>query len=165
MLQSQQGIIYILTSPDKQIRQSFFLLFEMSARIRLRPHINTPKNCFTCFFLPSTRIGLLPISKTEQLIWGNKKNIPKKTRLFQRQKYIFQATFFLSTSLTFLKTVQKFFYFVTLINFSRNLPDVFFIWSPLLTFPKIGSMFFSSMFFLPSLVRFQRECEPVNSLC
>ena len=65
--------------------------------------------------------------------------------------------FFAPPSLTFFQIHQKFFIFVALINFSRKLSNVFFISSPSLTLPKIGSMFFFlKCFFLPpSLIRFR----------
>ena len=40
--------------------------------------------------------------------------------------------------------MKSFFYFVALINFSRNLSIFYFIWAPSLTFPNIGSKLFFS---------------------
>ena len=64
----------------------------MSARIRFRQHIT--KKTYV-FFLPSARIALLPISEKKQLISGDKKDIPKKSSLFQEIKNMFPAMFFL----------------------------------------------------------------------
>ena len=91
----------------------------------------------------------------------DKKNIPKKNKFISgNKKTFFQLCFFYLffsyASYLILFKIGLFFYFVALNNFSRNLSNVFFIWSPSLTFPKIGGMFFSflNVFLPPSLIRF-----------
>ena len=104
--------------------------------------------------LPSLRIGLLLISEKKQFFSGDKKNITKKTKFISGEKKTFFrlsffCLFFSSPSITFFQIDYFFFYFVALINFSRNLSNVFFILS--LTLPKIGSMvfFLKSFFYRP----------------
>ena len=46
-----------------------------------------------------------------------------------------------------------FFYLVTLINYSKNKFNVFFIWSPSLPILKIGSMFF----YLVALITYSKN--------
>ena len=129
----------------------------MSARIRFRPRI-TKKNMF--FFCTARALNCCRFSKKTRFILVDKKNIPKKKSLFQEMKhffssYVFIACFFSSPSLPLFKKGHCFIYFVALINFSRNLSKVFFIWSPSLTFRKIGGMFiFLNVFLTPSLIRF-----------
>ena len=116
----------------------------MSARIRFRPRI-TRKNM--CFFLPSARIRLLPISE-KKLISGDKINISKRTSLFQVIKNIFPSMFlfclffFVTLNNFFLNKSKGFFNFVQLNNFCRNLSNVFFIWAPSITFVEICQMCF-----------------------
>ena len=78
----------------------------MRTRIRFRQRITKYR----------TRIALLPISEKKQLILGDKKNIKKKTSLFQEITNIFPAMFFIACffslpSLTFCQIDQKFFLF------------------------------------------------------
>ena len=65
---------------------------------------------------------------------------------FRIKKIFFQLCFFWlvfsSPSLTLFKIIKSFFLFRHPHNFSRNLSNFFLFWSPSLTFPKIGSMFF-----------------------
>ena len=106
------------------------------------------------FLLLSTRIGLLLISEKKHLISEDKK---KQVNL--RDKNIFPAMFF---SACFFMTPysknfqldQKFFYFVALINFSRNLSNVFLYFVALINFTKNRfNVFFLKCFFYrpPSL--------------
>ena len=97
--------------------------FLWRARISLRPRI-TKKT--TCVFSPSARIGLLLISETPSLFQEMKKHF---------SSYVFWAVFF-----------------VAIINFFK-IDNFFFIWSPSLTFSKIGSIFFFLTVFSPSLIR------------
>ena len=118
----------------------------MSARIRFRPHIT--KKMY--FFLPSARIRLFPISEEKQSISGDKTNIFVKKYFITRDKkyfssYVFFAFFFVALIAFFIRLI--FFNLVAVINFSRNIFNVFFIFSPSLTFPKIGAMFFFLNFF------------------
>ena len=70
----------------------FFSLFQMSVRIRFRQRITKKKHVF---FQPSACIALLSISEKKQSISGDKRNILKKTSLFQEMnKYFFQIYFF-----------------------------------------------------------------------
>ena len=104
----------------------FFSLFQMSARITLRPR-TTKKTCV--FFLASTRIRVLPISE-KTVNFGIEKNYSEKKQVyFERYKKKFQLCFFC-------------FFFVALINFFENRSKVFLISSLSLTFPEICPMFF-----------------------
>ena len=67
---------------------------------------------------------------------------PKKNMCFFLPSSFF-CLFFLSPSITICQMDQKFF-LLALSNFLWNLSNIFFILSPSLTFPKIGSMFFFS---------------------
>ena len=126
----------------------------MSGRIRFRQRI-TKK---ICVFFTAQRAHWIFADFWEKnsSFWEIKKNISPKTSLFQEMNNIFPAMvfclYFLSPSLTCFH-IDHFFYYVALINFSRKLSNVFFISSPSLTFPKIGSMFFFLNFFYrpPSL--------------
>ena len=115
----------------------------MSPRIRFRPRI-TKKHVF---FLPSARIRLLPISGKNSKFREIKKQFEKNKFISRDKKYfcgyVFFACFFLSPSLTlflnrskvffilspslFQKYVQCFLYLVALINFSKNMFNVFFL--------------------------------------
>ena len=91
----------------------------MSARIRFRPRITEKRHEF--FFRPAHALDCCLFLKKTQLISGNKKNILKT---FEN---IDQKIFFISLpSLTFPEICQMFFYLVALI-----------------TFLKMGAMFFS----------------------
>ena len=114
----------------------------MSARIRFRQRITQKKTCV--FFCRARSLDCWRFAR-KQLTSGDKKTISKKTSLFQKIKNFFPAMFFclfIRRPPFFKKMVKSCFYFVALINFSRNLSTVFFISSPSLTFPKTGSMFF-----------------------
>ena len=109
-----------------------------------RPRI-TKKTCV--FFLPSARIELLPIFEKTSV---DKKTFKKKPSSFHEIKKTFSQLCFVllvfsPPSLILFKIGQKFFYFAALINFSRNLSNVFFFWGP-----KIGI----NVFLPPSLIRF-----------
>ena len=69
----------------------FFSLFYMSARIRFRPHI-TKKTCG--FFLPSARIGLLPISEKNSQFREPKKHSEKIKLILRYKKYFSSYVFF-----------------------------------------------------------------------
>ena len=123
----------------------------MSAPIRFRQRI-TKKTCFFCL---ARALDCCRYPKKQQIISGE--NIPKKkTSLFLEIKTHFSralcfcfACFFRRSHYLFLNGSK-----VVFITFSRNLSNVFFILSPSLTFPKIGSMiFFPECFFYraPSL--------------
>ena len=84
----------------------------------------------TCIFSWPARVRLLPITE-KRFISENKKHFPS---------YVFLLVFFVAL-INFLKIGRKFFYFVALNNFFRNLSNIFFIWLPLLTFPKVGCFF------------------------
>ena len=101
------------------------------------------RQCITCtkkkkfFFLPSARIRLLPI--------------PEKNSLYQEIKklfssYVFFSCFFVAFINFFSNRSKVFSYSVALINFSRNLSFFYFI--------CFNIVFFSNIFFLPSLIRF-----------
>ena len=100
----------------------FFSLFQMSVRIRFRQRITKKKHVF---FQPSACIALLSISEKNQSISGDKRNILKKNKFISGDEEIFFPDMFfcffsLSSSLTFFKEIKSFFYFVALINFSKN---------------------------------------------
>ena len=126
----------------------------MSARIRFKPRI-TKKNMF---FLPSARIGFMPISEEKQLVSGDKKKMPKKNKFISGDKKYFSSyvfcLFFRRPHYLFLID-QKFFYLVALISFFRILYNVFFILSPSSTVQKtVQCFFFLKYFFSPSLIKF-----------
>ena len=91
----------------------------------LDERITKKKTCV--FFLPSTRIRLLPIFGKKQSISGDKKAMS------------FLLVFFVTLIKFFLNRSKVFFYLVALINFSKNM---------------FNGFFFLNIFFPPSLIRF-----------
>ena len=101
----------------------------MSACIRFRPRITKKKT----FLLPSARIRLMTISEKNSQFLEIKKHLQKKSLFQEIIKTFFQLFLLVFSwpSLTFLKISQKFFFdLVALINFFRNLSNVFSILSP-----------------------------------
>ena len=126
----------------------------MSARIRFRQR-NTKKNM--CFFCPSRALDCCRFSKKICLFREIKNHSEKKKFITGDKKNIFPAMFFFlffsSPSSIFFSNRSKVFYFVVLINFSRNLSNVFFYFIALINFSKNRlNVFFLKCFFfhLPS---------------
>ena len=110
------------------------------------------------FFLPSARIRLLPLSEKNCQFREMKKRCRKKTSSFREIKNIlpgifFFACFFRRPHYLFLKKVKSVFYFVALINFSRNVSNVFYLDALISCTKNMLTFFFLKCFFLrpPSL--------------
>ena len=104
-----------------------------------------------CFFCPARALYCCRFPK-KNCQFREIKNIPKKNNSFWEITNIHQLCFFClffpSPSLPFLKKVESFFYFVALINFTRNLSNVIFYLDALINFSKNRlNVFFSLMFF------------------
>ena len=132
----------------------------MSARIRFRPHIT--KKTHVVFFCPARALNFCRFPK-KQIILGDGKKSEKNKFISGYKKNIFPTMFFFClcflvalfnsiwnrskdifisspslTWLTFQEICQMFFYFVALINFSKNR----------------FKQFFLNVFLPPSLIRF-----------
>ena len=83
-----------------------------------------------CFFLPSVRVELLPIFEKKHLILVDKKHFEKNKFISGNKKTLFQLCLFSSPLLPLFKIGQNCFYFVALINFSRNVSSVFLFGRP-----------------------------------
>ena len=121
------GVIYEPVSQNACKATMVFLCFRWARALDLGRAL--PKKNI-CFFCPARALDCCRFAEKNNQFREIKKNILKK------------------------QVRSKLFYFVALITFSRNLSNVFFTWSPSLTFPKICSMFFFQIFFLLSLIRF-----------